>query len=241
MSSATCWRSTVAVERVSGSLQSVMMELTTWVAPAAAVLAAVVAAWIGASNRQALARAERRANIDAQLSDKRQKLYTEVLRPWVLVITPDAVWNTDPETKGKDKQQLVQEAMLNQQYRQAMFQLTFVGTDEVVEALNDLMQHFYKAGASPQPQADHGRELARLLAGLLLAIRKGAGNDETRLDKWGMLEPFMNDARNNGRENGTAAELHGVVWTMRHPTGHHQRRRSPLVAGAKRRWAVNKL
>jgi hypothetical protein len=29
----------------------------------------------------------------------------------------------------------------------------------------------------------------------LLAIRKGAGNDETRHHKWSMLEPFMNDAR----------------------------------------------
>ena len=51
------------------------MELTTWLAPAAAVFAAVVVAWIGASNRKALAQSERRANIDAQLSDKRQKLY----------------------------------------------------------------------------------------------------------------------------------------------------------------------
>ena len=172
-----------------------LMEVTTWVAPAAAVLAAIVAAWIGASNRRALAQSERRANIDAQLSDKRQKLYTEVLEPWVILITPDAVWNIDPATKGKNKQQLVQKAMLNMRYRQAMFQLTFIGTDEVVEALNDLMQHFYKAGANPQQQADHGRALAKLLAGLLLAIRKGAGNDETRLDKWSMLEPFMNDAR----------------------------------------------
>ena len=171
------------------------MELTTWLAPAAAVLAAVVVAWIGASNRKALAQSERRANIDAQLSDKRQKLYSEVLEPWVIAITPDVVWNTDPATKGKDKQQLVQKAMLNMRYRQAMFQLTFVGTDEVVEALNDLMQHFYKAEANPQQQADRGRELAKLLAGLLFAIRKGAGNDETRLDKWSMLEPFMNDAR----------------------------------------------
>lgn len=182
------------------------MELTTWVAPGAAVLAAVVAAWIGAASRRALAQSERRANvelaqsqrranIDAQLSDKRQKLYTEVLEPWVLAITPDVVWNTDPATKGKDKQRLVQKAMLSMRYRHAMFQLTFIGTDEVVQALNDLMQHFYNAEASRKQQADRGRELAELLAELLLAIRKGAGNDDTKLDKWSMLEPFMNDAR----------------------------------------------
>ena len=105
------------------------------------------------------------------------------------------MWDTDPETKGQDKEQLLREAMLNMRYRQATFQLTFIGTDEVVEALNDLMQHFYKAGANPQQQADHGAKLARLLARLLLAIRKGAGNDATRLDKWAMLEPFMTDAR----------------------------------------------
>ena len=171
------------------------MELTPWVAPAAAVLAAVVAAWIGASNLRALAQSERRASIDAQLSDKRQKLYAEVLEPFLIAITPDIVWNTDPETKGKDKQQLLQEAMLKMRYRQAMFQLTFIGTDEVVEALNDLMQHFYRAGADPQQQTDHAAKLAKLLAKFLLAIRKGAGNDATRLDKWAMLEPFITDAR----------------------------------------------
>ena len=74
-----------------------------WIAPAAALLAAIVAVWIGASNRRALADSERRANIDAQLSDKRQELYWEVLQPWVYLITPDVVWNTDPKTKGKDK------------------------------------------------------------------------------------------------------------------------------------------
>ena len=171
------------------------MELTSWVAPAAVVLAAVVAAWVGASNRRALAQSERRANIDAQLSDKRQKLYAEVLEPFIIAISPDILWNTDPKNKGKDKQQLLEEAMLNMRYRQAMFQLTFIGTDEVVEALNDLMQHFFRPAADPQQQADHAAKLVKLLAKFLLAIRKGAGNDATKLDKWAMLEPFITDAR----------------------------------------------
>ena len=171
------------------------MELTTWVAPAAAVLAAVVAAWIGAANRRALAQLERRANIDAQLGEKRRELYTNILKPWDILSTPDFAWNRDPKTRGKDKEQLWVEALLSMQYRQAMFQLTFIGTDEVVEALNDLMRHFYKWVANGQQQADPPGELAKLLAALLLAIRRGAGNDETRLDKWSMLEPFMYDAR----------------------------------------------
>ena len=171
------------------------MELTTWIAPAAAVVAAVVAASIGASSRRALAQSERRSNIDAQLSDKRQQLYAQVLEPFLIAITPEVVWNTDPKTKGRDKQELLQKAMLNMRYRQAMFQLTLIGTDEVVEALNDLMQHFYNMEANLQQQANHGAELVRLLAKLLLAIRKGAGNDSTRLDKWAMLEPFMTDVR----------------------------------------------
>ncbi len=129
------------------------------------------------------------------MSDKRQKLYAEVLEPFLIAITPDSVWNADPETKGKDKQQCLQEAMLNMRYRQVMFQLTFIGTDEVVEALNDLMQHFYRAGADPQQQTDYAAKRVRLLAKFLLAIRKGAGNDGTRLDKWAMLEPFITDGR----------------------------------------------
>ena len=141
--------------------------------------------WIAAVNRRAL----------AQLGDKRRELYTAVLKPFLIAITPDVVWNTDPKTKGKNKQRVMEQAMLNLSYRETMFQLTFVGSDEVVRALNDLMQHFYKAGSNPQDRGEHGAEMARLLATLLLAIRRGAGNDTTKLDKWAMLEPFMNDAR----------------------------------------------
>ena len=65
--------------------------------------------------------------------------------------------------------------MLNMSYRETMFQLTFVGSDDVVRALNDLMQHFYRAGPNPQDLAEHGKEMARLLARLLLAIRRGGG------------------------------------------------------------------
>ena len=185
------------------------MGLTAWLGPmigaAAAVVAAGIAAWIAAANRRALAQLERRANIDAQLGDKRRELYTAVLKPFLIAITPDVVWNTDPKTKGKNKQRVMEQAMLNLSYRETMFQLTFVGSDEVVRALNDLMQHFYKAGSNPQDRGEHGPEMARLLATLLLAIRRGAGNDTTKLDKWAMLEPFMNEAREQ-RE----AERHGV-------------------------------
>ena len=175
------------------------MEFTAWLGPmiaaAAAVVAAGIAAWIGAANRRALAQFERRANIDTQLSDKRRELYTAVLKPFLIAITPDVVWNTDPRTKGKNKQQVMEQAMLNMSYRETMFQLTFVGSDEVARAFNDLMQHFYRAGPNPQDRAEHGKEMAKLLATLLLAIRRGAGNDTTKLDKWAMLEPFMKDAR----------------------------------------------
>ncbi len=76
-----------------------------------------------------------------------------------------------------------------------MFQLTFVGSDEAARAFNNLMQHFYRAGPKPKDRAVHGKEMAKLLATLLLAIHRGAGNDTTKLDKWAILEPFMTDAR----------------------------------------------
>lgn len=172
------------------------MELATWLGPAigatAAVIAAGVAAWIGAANRKALAQSERRANIDTQLGDKRRELYMEILKPFLISITPDTIWTKDPKTKGKDRRQSMERAMLNVRYREAMFQLTFVGTDEVVQALNDVMQHIFKAEPGDQPGST---ELLRLLARLLLAIRRGAGNDATKLDEWAMLEPFLTDAR----------------------------------------------
>ena len=171
------------------------MNMTTWLAPAIGAVVALVVAWIGAANRNALAQSERRAKLDAQLGDKRRELYIEILKPFLIAIAPDVVWNTDPKTKGKNKQQLMERAMLNMNYRETAFQLSFVGTDEVVEAFNDLMQHFYRAAKTQQRSSEHGSELARLLGKLLLAIRKGAGNDATKLDEWAMLEWFLTDAR----------------------------------------------
>ena len=88
---------------------------------------------------------------------------------------------------------MVASIMLSMSYREAAFQLTFVAPDDVVRAYNDLQQYFYRLGDGHQ-DADPKKPI-RLLGRLLLAIRKGAGNDTTELDDIAMLEWWITDAR----------------------------------------------
>lgn len=170
---------------------------SVWVAPVIALVGVVVAAWIGATNRRTLAQLQRQAQVEAQLSEKRHELYTEIMEPFIVIMTTDGVWNADPKTKGKDKLAVASKVLLSMKYRHATHRLTFIGTDEVVKALNNVMQHFYKGNEIEDAQElrAHHADIMDKIGNLLLAIRRGAGNDETKLDRWAMLEPFLTDAR----------------------------------------------
>ena len=155
------------------------------------VFGMIVVALIAASTQRRMAALDRQSQIEAQLSAARRDLYTEILRPFLTIVTPDAVWDRDPRTRGVDKLKEAEQQILSNAYQDAKYQLMFVGSDEVVRAFNELMQKFFRAGSTPASSLDVMPDYSALL----LAIRRGAGNDATKLDKWEMLEAFVNDVR----------------------------------------------
>jgi hypothetical protein len=131
--------------------------------------------WVVKSRLEELQRAEER------LASERRKLYAELLDPYIKILA-GAKGQTDPEE--------VKEHILSVDYRKTALEVALIGNDEVVDAYNDLMQHFYKeeGGSSERPV-----ETMRLLGVLLLAVRKSLGNAATELDEWDMLRHMIRD------------------------------------------------
>lgn len=80
-------------------------------------------------------------------------------------------------------------------YRQGGFRLSLVANDEVVRAYNALMQFFYHAEADQRPLEQKTSHWIALMATLLLEIRRSMGNQTSKLDRWEMIEWFMQDAQ----------------------------------------------
>ena len=141
-------------------------------------------------------RIERRLALEEKLRDDRVAIYNEILEPFIILLMSQAAWESDPKNKNRDKDALASQKLLSLDYRQKGFKLSLMGSDDVVQAYNDLMQYFFHraAGAGEVQEADI-RQMMSLLGAFLLAIRKSMGNEATKVDKWGMLEWFMNDAR----------------------------------------------
>lgn len=142
-------------------------------------------------------RFERRVQLADQLRDDRVGIYNEILEPFILLLTSQTAWASDPKNKNKDKDQLAQQKLLSIQYRQTAFKLSLIGSDSVVRAYNDLFQYFYNRGSDEacEVQTADLQEMMRLLGSFLLEIRRSSGNETTELDHWEMLEWFITDAR----------------------------------------------
>ena len=72
------------------------------------------------------------------------------------------------------------------EYRKAIFELNFIGSDRVVEALNDLMQGFYSGPRSPTTFISN-------FGTLMLTIRKDLGYKKTKLNAVDMLKSQITD------------------------------------------------
>ena len=98
-----------------------------------AILAGIMT-WFVQSRIEALRRETER------LRDERKNIYMEILEPMIKALQrvndPD-----DPES--------AMDSMWSFGYRKAIFELNFIGSDRVVEALNDLMQGIYSGSQSP--------------------------------------------------------------------------------------------
>lgn len=135
--------------------------------------------------------------LEDKLRADRIETYNQLLEPFFVLFTTDAIFASDPKFKGVSKDQLSIGRMLTVEYRTVGFKLSLLADDEVVRAYNNLMQFFYK----PEHEGFTSDELLvktsrwiKLLSELLLAIRKSMGNQHTSLNNWEMIEWFMTDA-----------------------------------------------
>jgi len=136
---------------------------------------------------------ERRVNLETLLRTDRVQIYNTILEPFIIMFMADAAWQADAKNKNKDKFQVGMQKALSLDYRRTAFQLALLGSDDVVQAYNDLMQHIFHLDQSQATDAKV-RQLMGLIGRLLLQIRKSMGNESTALDEWAMLEWFITDA-----------------------------------------------
>jgi hypothetical protein len=115
-------------------------------------------------------------SIEEKLREDRRKVYFDLLAPFILLFT-----------KGTDQQEVTTQ-MLSKEYRRTSFELTLLGSDEVVKAYGNLMQHTFQA----EKQKAEGKEvdpaiIIKLYTTLLLEIRKDLGNGKTSLKERDMI------------------------------------------------------
>lgn len=140
-------------------------------------------------------RLDRQLELEDKLREDRINIYNYILEPFIILLMTDAAWQYDKQNKGKDKGDIALGKMLSLEYRKYGFKLSLIGSDAVVFAYNDLLQHFYSQGDYPDASEKNLKTMMSLLGNFLLQIRRSMGNEATQLNQWQMLEWFMTDAR----------------------------------------------
>ena len=129
--------------------------------------------WLVRSQLEAIKRENER------LHDTRRGIYVEILSPMFSIFSK----NTKHQDAGMRK-------ILTVEYRKTMFEVTLMGSDNVVRALNTYMQHIYRSDANSE-ESTH--ETVKHWARLLLAIRKDLGNKGSKLKPVDMLRTQITD------------------------------------------------
>jgi hypothetical protein len=148
---------------------------------------------ITASQAKQGAQAVRILELEDKLREDRIATYNGLLEPFFLLFTSEAAFALDPKFKNKNKNDIAIARMLSVEYRQVGFKLSLVANDSVVRAYNKLMQFFYHSEEDERPLDIKTSQWIALMGTLLLEIRKSMGNQASSLDRWEMVEWFMQD------------------------------------------------
>ncbi len=139
---------------------------------------------------------ERKIDLENRLRDDRIEIYNKILEPFIILLMSDTAWSQDKKNKSKSKDEFAISIMLTLEYRKLGFKLSLMGSDEVVQAYNNLMQYFYHMEENQSAQNnDFLKEMIKFLGTFLLEIRKSMGNEATKLDYWAMCEWWLTDTR----------------------------------------------
>ena len=124
-------------------------------------------------------RVEELQAIEAKLQEDRRKIYLEILDPYIRIFAD----------KGNNPQQAIKK-ISSYEYRKTAFELNLFGSDEVVKAYNELMQHFFKFENMEDRKP---AEMFKLYGKFLLEIRKSLGNKKTVLNEIDMFSSMITD------------------------------------------------
>ena len=122
--------------------------------------------------------------IEEKLREDRRKIYIQILDPYIRLFS--GLKNQNREKIRKE----VTRKIISYEYRKIAFELNLFGSDEVVRAYNELMQHTYKAESIGERDP---KKIMHLWGNFLLEIRKSLGNKKTTLDEIDMLRGMITD------------------------------------------------
>lgn len=156
---------------------------------------------------------EKTTQQERELRQARGDIYDRIVEPFLLALSPDAIIVNDPKYKGGDREKALGAAMLTMEYRRDVYRFARFGNDAVIRAFNNLMQYFYSQNDKPDKEdtktataipsnIDQFEELLLLVGVFLLELRRGIGNESTKLHPYEMLEPIVTDIRRFRDTNG---------------------------------------
>lgn len=125
--------------------------------------------------------------VEERAREYKIKTYETLLEPFIGIFT---------KNENKNEQEKYFKKLSSLEYRKAGFNLMTFGSDEVIEAYNDLMQHFYNGESSDTTNITSEKAPSlwlRLFSILLLSIRKDLYTKNTKLKRSQMLEFIITD------------------------------------------------
>lgn len=152
--------------------QNILTLITALGAPILVFIGGLIS-WFFKTKKEELKAIEERA------LEKRIDTYNKILNPFIILFA------AKENQKMKDK---ALDEITSIDYRKAGFNLITFGSDEMVNAYNEMMQGFYKGEASENPN-----ETMKKFANFLLSIRKDVYNKDTKLKNWDMLKFMITD------------------------------------------------
>jgi hypothetical protein len=127
---------------------------------------------------------QKRQVLQETLREERRRIYFDVLNPFFMLFS-----------KPPKLSEAV-ELMQTTTYRKMVFELTIIGSDEVVKAYTKLMQFSYKNDKSKAMDVSNEKrvkEMLFLIGNLLITMRKDLGDENTKLNEFEMFEHMISD------------------------------------------------
>lgn len=118
-----------------------------------------------------------------RLQDERRKIYMQILDPYIRLFA---------STNNPAELERAQTQIQSLEYRKTSFEVKLMGSDEVVLAINKLMQHFYARADHVDAAESSDHEGVLLIGELFLTIRRDLVKG-SKLIKVDMLRGFIKD------------------------------------------------